>query len=167
MARRELPPFVTLWDRHKVLYSEVFSAALLNLAKKDSLSGDEDAISEILSLLLIQVCFEFSKSRNQEVQTPFWECPVQPVTEDELKGGRIRKRPDFTCKYLNPWSDSPEKHEISFHVECKRLGHPTSATWNLNENYVKNGIKRFDSKTHEYGKRCLSSKLSPKLTFFI
>ena len=25
--------------------------------------------------------------------------------------------------------------------------------WILNENYVKNGIKRFDSKTHEYGKR--------------
>jgi len=156
MARRSLSSFMMLWSRHKQIYSEVFSAALLNLTEMDSVSGDEDAISEILSLVLNQVCFEFSKSRNLEVQTPYSEAPVQPVTEDELKGGKIRKRPDFTCKCLNPWADSPEKHEISLHVECKRLGHPTSATWILNENYVKNGIKRFDSRTHEYGKRAYS-----------
>lgn len=159
MARRTLSSFIMLWSRHKQIYSEVFSAALLNLTEMDSVSGDEDDISEILSLVLNQVCFEFFKSRNQEVRTPFWEGPVQPVTEDELKGGKIRKRPDFTCKCLNPWADSPEKHEISLHVECKRLGNPTSATWILNENYVKNGIKRFDSKTHEYGKRAYSGMM--------
>jgi hypothetical protein len=49
-----------------------------------------------------------------------------------------------------------EKYEVSLHVECKLLGYPTSATWILNENYVKNGIKRFDSQIHEYGKRAHS-----------
>ncbi len=156
MARRALSSFIMLWDRHKQIYSDVFSAALQELVGRESLSGDEDAISEILSLVLNQVCFEFSKSRNHEVRTPFWEGPVPPVTEDELKGGKIKKRPDFTCRFLNPWADLPEEHEISLHVECKLLGNPTSATWILNENYVKNGIKRFDSRTHEYGKRAYS-----------
>jgi hypothetical protein len=156
MARRALSSFIMLWDRHKQIYADVFSAALQELVGRESLSGDEDAISEILSLFLNQVCFEFSKSRNQEVHTPFWEGPVPPVTEDEIKGGKIKKRPDFTCRCLNPWADSPEEHEISLHVECKLLGNPTSATWILNENYVKNGIKRFDSRTHEYGKRAYS-----------
>ena len=89
MARRALSSFIMLWDKHKQIYSDVFSAALQELVRRESLSGDEDAISEILSLVLNQVCFEVSKSRNQEVHTPFWEGPVSPVAEDELKGGKI------------------------------------------------------------------------------
>jgi hypothetical protein len=87
------------------------------------------------------------------VETPVWEAPTAPKSGNELKGGKTRKRPDFTCKCLNPGAESPEEHEISLHVECKRLGSPTSPAWNLNENYVINGIKRFDCKIHEYGKR--------------
>ena len=93
MPQRPLPSFITLWERHKQLYLEVFSIALRELSEKDFLSGDEDAISEILRLIL------------------------------------------------------------------NRLGNPTSASWNLNENYVINGIKRFDCKTHEYGKRAPSGMM--------
>jgi hypothetical protein len=49
-----------------------------------------------------------------------------------------------------------EEHEISLHVECKLLGYPTSKNWILNKNYVTDGIKRFDSLPHEYGKRAPS-----------
>jgi hypothetical protein len=156
MARRTLSTFTPLWDRHKRLYSEVFSTALLELSEMDSVSGDEDAISERLYLSLNNVCFAIGKSRNQDVQTPNWENPIPPVAINELKGGKSSKRPDFTCKCLNPWAESSENHEISLHVECKRLGEKTSSTWILNENYVKNGVKRFDSKTHQYGKRARS-----------
>jgi hypothetical protein len=153
MARRQLSSFKTLWKRHVLLYSEVFSEALRELSESALISKDEDTLSEILCSILNRVCFNFGKSRNQELQTPCWETPIQPVTNDELKGGKIKKRPDFTCRLLNPWADSHEKHEISLHIECKLLGYPTSATWILNENYVKNGTKRFDSEIHEYGKR--------------
>ena len=159
MARRPLSSFITLWNRHILLYSEVFATALRELTKSASVSGDEDAISEILCSILNRVCFKLGKSRNQELQTPYWETPIQPVTGDELKGGKIKKRPDFTCKFINPWAASPEKYEISLHIECKLLGNPTSATWILNKNYVKNGIKRFDSKIHEYGKRADSGMM--------
>ncbi len=159
MARRPLSPFITLWNRHVMIYSEVFSAALQKLSESASISGDEDAISERLCSILNRVCFNFGKSRNLELQTPYWEAPIQPVIEDELKGGKIKYRPDFTCKCTNRWAASSEKREISLHVECKRLGYPTSATWILNENYVKKGIKRFDSKIHEYGKRADSGMM--------
>ena len=159
MARRPLSPFETLWKRHILLYSEVFSEALQELSESASISGDEDAISEILCSTLNRVCFNFGKSRNLELQTPYWDAPIQPATEDELKGGKIKKRPDFTCKCINRWAASPKKREISLHVECKLLGNSTSATWILNENYVKNGIKRFDSGIHEYGKRAGSGMM--------
>jgi len=159
MARRPLSPFLTLWNRHVALYSEIFSAAFQELSESSSISGDEDAISEILCSTLSRVCFRLGKSRNHDLQTPYWEAPIQPVTGNELKGGKIKKRPDFTCKCINPWAASHEKYEVSLHVECKLLGHPTSATWILNENYVKNGIKRFDSKIHEYGKRANSGMM--------
>jgi hypothetical protein len=154
MAKRPLPSFITLWKRHERLYLEVFSIALRELSGKDSLSGDEDTISEILICILNRVCFS-----KHDVETPGWEAPIAPKSDNELKGGKIRKRPDFTCKCLNPGAESPEEHEISLHVECKRLGSPTIASWNLNENYVINGIKRFDCKIHEYGKRAPSGMM--------
>lgn len=159
MARRELPAFSILWNKHKQLYMEVFSMALQELSKRDFVSGDEEAISETLSMLLTQTCFNVRRIRGQEVSTPIWEGPIQPVSEQELKGGKTRKRPDFTCKCSNPWAHSPEEYEISLHVECKRLGVNTSHSWNLNENYVINGIKRFDCCTHEYGKRASSGMM--------
>jgi hypothetical protein len=159
MARRSFPSFIELWNKHVLLYSEVFSMALQVLSESDSVSGDEDAISERLCLLLNRICYEIYKSRNQELSPPCWETPNKPVNENELKGGKIRKRPDFSCKIINPMAVSAEEYEISFHVECKLLGDPTSQTWILNENYVRNGIKRFDSKEHEYGKRAHSGMM--------
>lgn len=159
MARRPLSPFITLWNRHILLYSEIFSTALRELSESASVSRDEDAISEILCSILNRVCYKLGKSRNQDLQTPYWETPIQPVTGDELKGGKIKKRPDFTCKCINRWAASSEKYEISLHIECKLLGNPTSAAWILNKNYVESGIKRFDSKIHEYGKRADSGMM--------
>jgi hypothetical protein len=138
----------------------VFSTALRELAEKDSISGDEDAISELLSLIIRQVCFYFNRSRdNEEIRAPIWEAPIQPVNQVEVRGGKRRKRPDFTCYYFNCHAGSPDEQEIPLHVECKRLGSPTSSSWNLNENYVINGIKRFDCSTHQYGKRSPSGMM--------
>jgi len=159
MARRPFPSFVELWNKHVLLYSEVFSIALQELSESDSIAGDEDAISERLCLLLNWTCYDIYKSRNQELSTPCWETPNKPVNKNELKGGKIRKRPDFSCKIINPMAVSVEEYEISFHVECKLLGDPTSKTWILNRNYVTNGIKRFDSMEHEYGKRAPSGMM--------
>jgi hypothetical protein len=162
MARRTLSPPITCWNTFKQLYLEVFSTALRELAKEGSVSGDEDDISELLNVIIRQVCFNFNQpGDNKEIRVPIpiGEAPVQPVNRDELRGGKKRKRPDFTCNYLNAHAVSPDELEIPFHVECKRLGSPTSNSWNLNKNYVINGIKRFDCSTHQYGKRSPSGMM--------
>lgn len=149
MARHPLPEFTILWKRHESLYLMIFSTALNELADARRLSGDEDAVSEKLCPILRSVCFNVARSQNREIRTPSWEPPIPPVTEDELKGGKIRKRPDFTCSCYNSFAGSAEEHEIPFHVECKLLGSLTSPSWILNRNYVNYGIKRFDSTEHE------------------
>lgn len=156
MARRAIPSFLKLWERHETLYLDMFSTALFQLAKKKCLITDEDIISEQLCPILTQTCFTEGKKRNAEIRTPDWEKPIQPVTDIELKGGNKGKRPDFTCKCYNPFALKAEDAEIALHIECKLLGNPTSKTWILNKNYVTNGIKRFDNRTHEYGKRASS-----------
>lgn len=156
MARRSLPAFATLWQRHETIYCEVFSVSLHKLAG-GPVSGDENAISKRLCPILSSVCFNFSQSHNREIRTPVWEGPIQPVSEDELESEP--KRPDFTCKFSNPYAASPEEHEIPLHVECKCLGSPTSSSWILNKNYVTEGMKRFDCNTHEYGKRSPSGMM--------
>ncbi|MFZ3116385.1 MAG: hypothetical protein WA133_07260 [Syntrophales bacterium] len=159
MARRSIPSFLTLWQRHETLYIGLFSMALHRLSENTCHTSNEDMISERLCPILNTLCYEESQSHKHEIRTPDWEKPIQPVTEDELKGGKIRKRPDFTCKLTNTFAACADEHEIPFHVECKRLGAPSSANWKLNENYVTEGIMRFDCISHEYGKRAISGMM--------
>lgn len=159
MARYSIPSFSSLWQKHETLYIGIFVIALQRLSDDKGDTTDEDSISERLCPILNTVCFEESRSKNCEIRTPDWEKPIQPVTNSELKGGKVRKRPDFTCKLTNPFAACSNEHEIPFHVECKRLGSPTSTSWIFNKNYVINGIERFDSRGHEYGKRATSGMM--------
>ncbi|HAO20088.1 MAG TPA: hypothetical protein DCQ37_06100 [Desulfobacteraceae bacterium] len=161
MARRTLS-LAELWKQHETLYVYIFSIALTQLTKRNCLLNDEDKISEKLCPILNDVCFEESQKRKKnqqkdcEIRRPEWQGPIPPVTDNELKGGKANKRPDFMCKYYNTDASCSEDYEISLHIECKLLGNPTSKNWILNKEYVIDGIKRFDSKSHEYGKRAFS-----------
>lgn len=159
MTKHPLPSFTVLWQRHEELYCGIFLTALQELSNKN-LTGNESEtnISEKLCPILNKVCFDLGKSKNIEIPTPDSELPISPVVKNELYEESIGKRPDFTCKRVNPFAESPEDHEIPLHIECKLLGQrrPSSTSWKFNENYVTNGIKRFDSKSHEYGKRAPS-----------
>lgn len=159
MARHDISSSSALWEKHETLYVGIFIMALRRLSESESDISHEDGISEQLCPLLTEICFEESRKKNAEIRTPDWEKPIQPVNSSELKGGKKRKRPDFTCKLVNTFAACADDHEIGFHVECKRLGYPTSSGWTLNENYVTKGIKRFDSASHEYGKRAPSGMM--------
>ena len=142
--------FTSLWVKHENLYCSIFYKALQQL-EIDVEQHKEDLISEKLSIELRTVCFNHS----YEVRTPEWEKPIQPVNHQDEKGGKINKRPDFTCTLVNSHSDSIEMYEIPLHVECKLLG-ASKGSWNLNKNYINNGLLRFDNASHEYGKRAPS-----------
>ena len=141
----------TLWQSHENLYCSIFYEALNQLKINDKQRKDEDTISEALCPILNTICFE----RERDIAPPVWESPIQPVRYEELKGGKVRKRPDFTCVFINSFANSPEMYAIPFHVECKRLGQKVGS-YDLFNNYINKGIRRFDSSDHEYGKRAPS-----------
>jgi hypothetical protein len=159
MARHGIPSFSSLWQRHEDLYVRIFIIALKRMSDDGCEVTKEDLISDLLCPFLHAVCFEESKSNdNFEIRVPDWEKSIQAVNKSELKGGK-GKRPDFTCKLTNTLANCADDYEIPFHVECKLLGSPTSPRWILNKNYVTEGIKRFDSRSHEYGKRASSGMM--------
>ena len=155
MARRNIPSVSSLWEKHELMYSHIFNLALKELAEVTNLAVSEDAISEKLRIILTTVCFNLYRSENKEVRCPVWECPIQPISAEDARGGKVRKRPDFTCGLTNPFAGAAEEYEIPLHVECKRLGR-TKKSWNLNKNYTSHGIARFDSKKYSYGKNASS-----------
>jgi len=144
---RKIGGFAQLWQRHENLYHSICCNALAQLIITDDQRKDEDAISEALCPILLQVCF----SHPDKPKPPEWELPIAPVSSVDLKGGKVRKRPDFTCTLVNTFADSCEMYAIALHIECKRLGKKIGS-WDLNKNYIENGVNRFDSRTHEYGK---------------
>ena len=156
MARRigTVKTFIALWQCHENLYYSIFYEALIRLEINEEQRQDEDAISEALCPILSNVCFEHTL----DVRTPGWEKPIQPIINKELKGGKIRKRPDFSCTFVNSFANCSEMYETPFHIECKRLGE-TVGSWNLNKNYSTYGIKRFDCSDHQYGKRAPSGMM--------
>jgi len=159
MARRSLATFDTLWARHESLYVEVFSLALHELSTQHLVSGNEDAVSESLCPALTAVCFSMGRRRDCDIPVPSWEKPRQPVSREELTGGKKRKRPDFSCSCYNRYATNPKELEVPFHIECKLLGEPTSPSWVLCRNYVTKGIARFDNWDHQYGKRAPSGAM--------
>jgi len=111
-------------------YAEIFARRWKPYLNEDEVMH-EDAISESLCPILREVCFRHER----DVKTPDWEKPIQPANTDELKRGKMGRRPDFTCFLLNSFAAGPETYEIPFQVECKRLG-KTVNSWNLNKNYA-------------------------------
>ncbi len=150
MGRRNtnIGEFNKLWQRHERLYHRIFIEALKKLKTTVEQRKNENTISEALCPILTRVCF----THPNKPPIPKWEMTKAPVSNAEIKGRMTHTRPDFTCSIVNTYAANEENHEISLHIECKRLGIKVGS-WNLNKNYVENGIKRFDCHTHEYGKR--------------
>jgi hypothetical protein len=159
MRKLWLNNIAPMWQSYEEAYRTVFSTALNKLSKEDSLAGDEDDISQVLSFQLRQVCSDIKKIGRIELQTPVCEVPLQIVSEEDISIGKKGKRPDFTCILFNNDALKMEDREIPLNIECKLVGNPTSKSWILNKNYVTNGLQRFDSKTHEYGKRAKSGMM--------
>jgi len=156
MEKLIFPTVRELFKRHEDTYIEVFSLALPALVNSKCYKKSEPEISEVLCTILNKVCFEKSRDEGYEIPPPLYEAPVQPIDESDLGGGKAMKRPDFTCNIINSMAESADEYQIPYHVECKRLGLPTSKNWVLNKNYVVSGIMRYDSSEHEYGKRAFS-----------
>ena len=157
MPRQKIPKDLTMmWAKQERLYIDVFIKSLNRLEAKTFIKSDEAKISLFLCPILSEVCSEESIKKGITIPAPDWEKPIQPTNVDELNKCEYGKRPDFTCKIVNPFVSNRDAREICLHIECKRLGEAPSKSWNLNKNYVKKGVVRFDSIEHNYGKSAVS-----------
>lgn len=77
--------------------------------------------------------------------TPLQELPIQPKTGIPYSPSE-EKKPDFSLELNDDLHES-----VFFHIECKRLGSPTSKKWIYNKQYAENGIHRFTTDKFCYG----------------
>jgi len=149
MARRKsaLPNSTETWFKFVELRINVFCKALDLLNVSDDIINHEDKISKALNPKLLTVC----RTLELMIGIPVWDAKNRPVTDNDIKLPSSDTRPDFTCCYYDTNGEFNGLYELKLHIECKRIGNSKSS-WNLNMNYINEGINRFDSPEHEYGK---------------
>jgi len=147
-----IPTPAKLWSRHEERILEVFSVALKMLRKKSILPKRENGINLKLYFMIRRANHQLRRISHGLEHIPAWEAQNQPVSEDEEDKSRLNKRPDFQWQIVDDFETDPEKAYKHYTIECKRLGNPSSKTWELNENYVTNGILRYVRKEFGYGK---------------
>ena len=136
-----------LWRKHVEIYTEVFRQALIALTAIEPIGENELDISRQLYKLVRHECFK----RSPELLYPICETPIISESDDNEHGWKKSGRPDFSCRLKNSHALSYTESERDFHVECKCLGFPKTASWIYNKNYVNDGIVRFDQDDKRYG----------------
>jgi len=135
----ELP----VWEHFEQSVQEIFDRGLLALAEEPRLPLEEDPLNR----RLLHCCRRANHALRKEgrgLPSPiFYEANNQPLADDPDRASRLRKRPDFQCGLHDDLAEDPDKSDLFYTIECKRLGQPTRPDWVLNRNYVGNGILRF------------------------
>ena len=147
MARKykPFPQAPKIWADFVQIRLEIFYKALEALKISPSVEN-EFQISAALCPELIKKSNEYKIKHGR----PKWEQPIMPATKEEVLLAKKAKRPDFTCTLTD--LDAEPLCEIHLHIECKCIG-IIKPSWNLNVNYVRNGVARFDALSHKYGEQ--------------
>lgn len=134
---------VPSWEKRRSEMFEIVLLALQELRSNIPSDPSEPALNRSFYLCLesvvIQQEFDF-------LPTPEGKSP--PDQSDQVR----TLREDKICDFYWSCVDHVAKKTRYLYIECKRLGTPSSPTWHLNKNYIKNGIRRFVTSPHEYGK---------------
>ena len=136
------------WVKFVNFRIEVFCKALDLLQVTEEMKKNEIDVSDSLFPKLKIICFSYKK---KNPGLPKFDSKIGATTEDELDDESINKKPDFTYSMVNSFAETIEDSEINLHIECKRIGN-NDPSWNLNMNYITDGINRFDYLSHKYGK---------------
>jgi hypothetical protein len=142
---------VDLWSKHEAFYRKAFLRALELLRSTPSLPLDEIDLNRELYACLLKANRELDPDGSYP--PPLVECCNQPDFDDPSRSPREHKRPDFTWGFVDPHESDYLKSAKQFIVECKRIGKSQRPKWNLNRNYVDNGIVRFIDPSWAYAQR--------------
>ena len=157
MALPKLPSSEKLWERHEDLVLNVFTLALMQLRTEENVPDAEDRINETLFIRIKRV-WKTLPANEKPLWGPSLESQNQPRTDNDVGAKWIRKRPDFQWQFVDP-SDSTELGFKVYVIECKRLGLPLEKRRVINEEYLTEGILRFITWEHSYGKGATSGAM--------
>lgn len=148
-----------LWQRHERLILNVLVRALVKLRKSKTLPTDEVPLNDYLYTYMREVwCrLPLREKPNNFSLVPNSENP--PRVRGEIGLNFTRKKPDFQWILSDPAQKDPIKAVKNYTIECKRLGDKTASGWNLLKEYVGNGIVRFLSEEHSYGRGATSGAM--------
>lgn len=148
MSQPRISQAVT-WEKHRIDIFLVIQEALVILqCQPDLPSIEADHKKHNLNRELYRSFKRAAVKRGLPYHIPTLDGKNPPSESDIEPHERETKVPDFYWQFADDVAGDVRR----FVVECKRLGYPSSSTWKLNENYVRNGIRRFISSPHEYGK---------------
>lgn len=142
---RPEPDRPSSWTRFKENIANLIVEALLLLKMRTDLVRDEDDLTKLLFLCIIDA--------NRYFDLPAWDAKNSPHISDKRSEKRENKRPDLSWNLMNHVGNHENLYR-NFALECKRLGEKTSETWILNKQYVIEGVLRFFLEEKGYGKGC-------------
>lgn len=157
MPRPRITPAFN-WSKFEQSVLDVFSEALNRLASEPSLPQGEEPINLVLYWKCRQVHLEFMQAQKS---LPFYiqfNTTNQPQPDDTVRSQHLLKRPDFACTLTNPQAADFSKTQVSYTIECKRLGTATGK-WIFTENYSEHGMLRFRQSAHSYAKGATSAAM--------
>lgn len=138
-----------LWEHRRVHYCAVFERALLLLRNRVVLPEDEPNLTRELRFTVVTARRELDPEGRFD--RPHFESQNLADPDSEFVQPHEYKRPDIQWVHDDESASDDRHREKSFVIECKRLGSTTASGWNLNYQYVFNGISRFRSTEWRYG----------------
>ncbi len=140
---------VPVWANFEQRILGVLELALNLLAEADETVGELE-LNERLAARISTANFQLLQTGEGGLDfLPSYDGHQYP-DETALLGEANRKRPDFTWSWQDASSPTHGEATREFVVECKRLGDATGSVFS--HRYVDEGIVRFVSASHEYGR---------------
>jgi hypothetical protein len=140
---------IDFWGKHSQSVIAILKDALTLFAEDDDLVGlslETDMTRELFLRML--VARRALKDRGVHVPEGLPAIDARNAPTPQTAGSPAeRKLPDIQWGYQDDQEPDAFKSARFFHIECKRLGNTT-----LNSSYVDEGIKRFVTLEHRYGK---------------
>ena len=138
-----------LWLTRRTHYVAVIERALVLLRQRSELPVSERKLVRELHFTSVTARRELDP--NGFYERPIFETQNLPDSEaDELEPFE-NKRPDIQWFHDDEDATDDRHRERSFAIECKRLGSRTASGWDVNEQYVTGGVRRFRSPEWRYG----------------
>lgn len=152
MPRNRIPSPQRLWSNFEQRVLGVVTYALELLRVQTTLLLEEPDLNFRMNSLLRHADRTLSSQNKALDKAPIWEGQSQPVAGDTAQAPRVRKKPDFQYELVDTLEPDPDKAYKYYTIECKRLGKPPKKGRPLNRQYVSDGILRYVTDEHAYGK---------------